>query len=531
MPPLDVNNPHNYGEFLSGERQPILIVGSGLSYGIVPLISEIVSEKKEGIETKLGITAQPEEDDPYKWAQLVIDALVVKGSPRPRLRLAEALGILNEPKWTTCNALRGAEARHRVIARFARERLWETVCSLNWDTHIENALVRIGFEREQPRFPQPWLTEFRAIITNDDFRHSGKKNCFSILKPHGCVSALYLAKEAESSGNQDDAKKLSDRFKITYFDLNTKWDDQTDEWFLIRIKSELIRRPLVVAGWSISEPYLQEVLNVDLEGKILKSSPGELTIVDIGFNHQGHQKAAEVYGLDKVSVYAELETVAGGFDANNYFLWLQVRYALERLNENCPPNLEEYLSEVRQKFEEPRCKDPLLSWVDTFLPAWTRLCWRSEFVKHATFQPHMIPVELEDAYVPMYREGNHRPDLELATNILYLVHHLELLWDFEKFPGAIFCEETLHLVIPLPWEHEVQDLGALSGLMRLIAEKIGFVSKVSILPIPSDLGSLPDFELVNALKDKLAGQMRVVKFSKVENISDITVPANIPIGS
>ena len=529
MPPPNVNKPHDFKEFLSRQRPPILIVGSGLSFGLVPEMDEIVAEKKDQVATELEIDQQPTEEGSYRWARYVIDALIEKGTPRPRLRLAEALGFLNEPMWTaSCGLpLSRTEPRHRVIARFAREQLWKTICSLNWDTHIENALLRIGFQQGQVRYPKPWISEFRSIVTKEDFPTFGAANCFCILKPHGCVRALRQAKEAENTGSYQDANEMSDRLKITDKDLKAKRDDPVDKWFLTQIQGQLGQRPLMVAGWSISEPYLQGVINASLHGLIQAETPGELTIVDIDFNVDGHQKAAEVYGLQKDNVYAQLETSRNGFDANSFFLWLQVRYALDQLNEHCQHELEGYLLDTRQSLEDPICDHPLLSWVDTFLPAWVRLCWRSGFVQHRTFEPHMIPTDLEDSYVPLYPEGIDRPDLKLASNILFLISHLKLLWNFERFPGAIFSEESGCLVIPLPWDQPTQDLGALSSLMDVIEREIGYVSTVSILPIPSDLTSLPEIALVNDLRIKLAAQMRVMRFAKVENIDVIEVPLNL----
>lgn len=265
---MPVNVPHDFGQFLGRTREPLLFVGSGLSYGFVPLIDQLVPERKDHIEAIFGTGSQSTAEGPYRWARAILDHLTASGIARPRLRLAEELGLLSDPRWTATTGLplRRALPRHRVIARFAREELWDSICSLNWDTYIEQALLRIGFTRNRSRYPQPWLAVFRTIVTRDDRQSFGERHCFSILKPHGCVEALKEAREAELNGEYARATGLAARFKITDVDLERPWHgDPDDDWFLTQLSALLGRRPLMVLGWSISEPYLQGVVNDSLK--------------------------------------------------------------------------------------------------------------------------------------------------------------------------------------------------------------------------------------------------------------------------
>jgi hypothetical protein len=79
MPPPDLNKPHDFEEFRSGQRPPILIVGSGLSHGLVPSMEDIVLKKKEHVERTLGTGEQSSTNGPYRWIRDILEALIAKG--------------------------------------------------------------------------------------------------------------------------------------------------------------------------------------------------------------------------------------------------------------------------------------------------------------------------------------------------------------------------------------------------------------------------------------------------------------------
>jgi hypothetical protein len=456
----------------------------------------------------------------YRWAQLALETLAADAAPK--LKLAEALGFLTDPRWTAGLSipLRGTMPRHRVVARFVRERRWASVWSLNWDTHLENALERIGFRREVTARPgQPWQTKFQTVLTREDFPFLGDNQYFCVLKPHGCVRSLKDAKSLLDSGDVTNAKRLSDRLMITEHELSASRENPTDVQFFSELKTALGRSPLIVLGWSISEPYLAGVINDTIVPLLKRAELEELTIIDPMFNDAGHTKAAHYYALTREQTFAELETNLGGVGADEFLIWLQAKYALQCLSQHVDPVAKPALDAAIDVLRRPLSSHYLLSWCDDFLPAWTRLCWRADLVHCAGYQSHELRLEDEDFHIPWSLPPLVRPDLTSAANILTMIRTSGL--DFSTFPGGAWDGRRGQLTIPLPaWAPgSLDDLGALKPLVTAIKSNLGFVRRVEILPVGLDPNMIFSAATIADLKGQISRLMPVLRFSDPANIA------------
>lgn len=160
--------PHNFPTLRlrgNGNHRPsVLILGAGMSYGLVPLPGPLLAEKRANAEVALGFTSavpvdpNPIPDHLYQWADDIRNALIARGAINPKLTLAESLDIPNEKRWLGCISTQRNTPRHRVVARFAREGLWHQIWSLNWDCVQESALENVGIKRSATEGRMPWPT-------------------------------------------------------------------------------------------------------------------------------------------------------------------------------------------------------------------------------------------------------------------------------------------------------------------------------------------------------------------------------------
>jgi len=140
------------------DNPTVLFCGAGLSIGAVPGAKDLYEHDHKSVEQYLGLngsidhgkfTSFNEKARLYAWADDVLDELERRKVPLPKLRFAEALGLLDNPCWWGRSEIdfRGNTPRHRVIARFTKEGLWCSIWSFNWDCILENALElnRPGF--------------------------------------------------------------------------------------------------------------------------------------------------------------------------------------------------------------------------------------------------------------------------------------------------------------------------------------------------------------------------------------------------
>jgi len=155
-----VDLPHNFPSLRNGHRKPVLICGSGMSSGLVPSVKDVTKGCPQA-EKKLGCSVPKNEGDLdkdkylYDWAEQIYQQLLNRRETLPKLKIAAALGILDNPAWQgkIDTPLRENWPRHRVVARFAREKRWHAIWSLNWDCLLEVGLESVGFN-EYPALTQ-----------------------------------------------------------------------------------------------------------------------------------------------------------------------------------------------------------------------------------------------------------------------------------------------------------------------------------------------------------------------------------------
>lgn len=512
--------PHSFDSLLEKTRSPSFFAGAGLSAGVVPGPVRLFNDRKEIAEEALGVGS--DKDSLYDWAEAILDQLPSDNAEPPKLRLAKALGLFENPSWRgdVSFPVRGTAARHRVVARFAREELWASAWTWNWDCVLERALEAIGFERGDALRNQPWLTRYNTVVVQEDFPKLGEHNLFCLLKPHGCVNALELADEAWASGDANRAIELADRFKISAGELEQASDSPTDTRFFQRMTVLLLSSPALIVGWSVSEPYLVKVINDALSDKLTKKGQlEELSIVDLSFNDAGHAETADCYGLTEAQVFFRVDPGDPGFTTDRFFLWLQARFCLQRLAAAAPNDqLKERLIAGYQLIEPP-ANESLIDWADSFIPAWCRLCWRANTVRCAGFDYHQLSLETPEEHIPLRLAPLPRPDLAAASQ-LFDMFMASPNWDLTTFAGAFWRSGEQRLVVPLPTWSEVHDLAALKPWV--IDCPIGMIERVDILPVHVE-GALPiDEALAHALRSKLGSALGTPYFADPQHIGIVS---------
>jgi len=203
--------PHNFHTLrqngVGSYRPTVLMLGAGMSYGLVPGPGTLLAEKRASAEVKLGCTTtlplspSPPANHLYEWADEIRTQLIARGDRNPKLTLAQSLDIPSEPRWLGCVTTQRHTPRHRVIARFAREGLWDQIWSLNWDCVQESAFENVGIKRGGEDALLQWPTVFRSFVTAADCSGPGELHTVKVIKPHGCVMALVEAEVARKKGD------------------------------------------------------------------------------------------------------------------------------------------------------------------------------------------------------------------------------------------------------------------------------------------------------------------------------------------
>jgi len=267
------------------------------------------------------------------------------------------------------------------------------------------------------------------------------------------------------AGNDAAAKELSSRFMITATELQTTRSLPLDQKFFHQLVAELQAKPLVVAGWSISEPYLRDVIQDPLAKLLPAGKKEDLSIVDLNFNEHGHKEITGCYRLTKDDVFFQVTKSHDGFDLDDLFLWLQAKYCLDQLID-AAPELATDLKKINDEYTLSLDDSFLVDWADMFLPAWTRLCWRSKVVDCAGYQPHKLNLDRRNEHIPWRIPKNlPRPDLRAAAKLLAVLFLDKTKWDLKKLPGGLFDISDGRLIIPIPAWGQFGDLAGLKPLI------------------------------------------------------------------
>lgn len=523
--------PHDFANIRRDDSLPALVAGRGLSIGIAPDVADLDSKRamvEAELKGKLG--AQPivcaDGADFYSWAQEIVDRLKGNGEDYPKLQLARALGLTTEKRWfcKTQLGIHRTSARHRVIARFARESRWASIWTFNWDCLIEAALESIGLERDRISFEQPWVTGYYTFITVADYGKdvSGR---VAVHKPHGCAYALSVAETLLASGqNPGDL----DRFLVTKAELEKVPDPSDPNYaaFDAKMSESFFDKPLVIVGWSASEGYLLRFL--ETHEQRLRQYPNQrdrLSIVNPSFKEPAHLRVAKIYDVTKEASYFAVERDGDLFTTDWLFLWMQTLYALEILANWTTGETSARVKQLMRDEQEAKYSDFVSQWVDYFLPAWVRMCWRAGLVpiRHndgRAFEPHRVRMEKRDEHIPWRFGDSERPELQAAARILLAANDRMSDWNVTKYPGAFWKESSLELRIAVPVWTEPNEFNALASirpLLETVKQNMGFIRGVAII-----LVTLDDHPIANDVLTRyklLTGRfLRLPQFLAGENI-------------
>ena len=420
--------PHNFPSLrrsgAAEHRRSLLIMGAGMSFGLVPGPGTLCQAKRRDAERALNCTTSlaPDDFDLYKWADEVLAHLESHNDPNPKLTLAQSLDITSDPRWRGCAGTERNTPRHRVIARFAREGLWEQIWSLNWDCIQERALENVGLVRDGKEAGLPWPTVFRAFITAAECGAIAADKTVKVIKPHGCVMALAAGEEAMRRGDLPRARQLASRFLITASELASLAPapgNPTQHFIFASLSTELSSHPLIVGGWSVSEEYLLKYIDENVRPVLQQQrlAVDELCIIDIHFNDKGHTRLAGFYGKARASTHIPVSDLT----TDGLFLWIQTLYALDCLRGWAAGKDRLSIEDLAARLNQPPDSPSFVTrWVDSFLPVWVRLCWRCGLVDcfNSRGEPvaaHEIPLESRDEHIPWHIENIRRPDLGSAA--------------------------------------------------------------------------------------------------------------------
>ena len=530
----DMNRlPHNMAVITDAYNRcpPVLILGAGLSIPLVPNPKQLLDEYKDTAEESLGCSPfevnQDDENALYEWADGILDQLPDDEMPPKKLRLAKHLGLMTDPRWRAkvgvC--LRGSEPRHRVIARFAREGIWVQIWSLNWDFILESAFECVGLMRGNGSRTQPWPTCYDTTITADQMRGQSETHIISIVKPHGCVQSLIDAEQAVESGDDDRAKKLSNRFMIGQKELTDRScrQNEADDAFFDELRTQLRHHPLVIVGWSASEETLRKAAEEAAGTRNLSPNIDELTIIDPDFNAYGHTILAQQYCLTEEQVHVAVSSGDDGLTTDLLFLGMQAQYILDVIYRCAPSAWQPTIDRKKQMLADLESANArfLLEWADNFLPSWVRLCWRGEIIGCPGFQPNQLRLEKPDEHIPLRNLATTRNDLKAAAYLLHLLPDDGGDWDVSTYHGAIWNEASGRLLIPLPAWGTLNSLAAIELLMTKIEtnnpQGAAFINSMEIVPLLCDPEATVTPEIEQQLKDKIAPMSRMAKFADPDN--------------
>ncbi len=537
---MSINLQHVFPSLLEGTSKPVLILGSGASYGHAPNLNDLFTKKCQDAEEKLdccsgiNFSAPTADDNLYSWAESIIEELEKNGIAVPKLRIAEKLDLLSDMRWQPQISYRALQnlARHRVIARFVREKRWQAIWSLNWDTYLETALESIGINSviDATLNDFPWTSKYKTFVTEEDY--DVPDSVFKLHKPHGCVRSLIYARKALNEGNPDGiAERLSERFLITKSEMASlaKRTTNQDHNFYANIREAFSGRSLYTLGWKAdAEGYLLKTLE-SVGTQLRTQNDDSLCVINRSYYETGgHGRLATIYGKTKEQVYIEVEK---GFSTDDLLLWLQAKYAVAQLLKWAKNAKKAEIQLIINNLNTPNpaMQRLIYDWADCLLPAWIRFCWRAGLINYhhngQLISPHDIRMESPDEHIPLSLGGAERVDIESSIPLLLSLIGEDASLDLRKYPGGIYREKDRTLIVPLPgWTTECNDLAGLKPLIDEVKQNRGFgyVERIAVLPVGYD--SAPVIDNVHyMLSKKLSTVLNTLAFAKEGAIAVISL--------
>lgn len=522
--------PHRFPSLIDEPAiQSILIAGAGLSHGNVPIIDEL-KNRLDIVANALGVTPT---NNFYEVAEAILNCRTSSGESdaESRLWLAEELGLLDDRRWfgETGLPLSGNTPRHRAIARFAVEERLRAIISLNWDTLLEAALDSVGLAKGA-RSSRPWrITAHASVVDDTHIPCLAKTHIFPVIKPHGCVRNLEQIRRLSRS------EKIMQPvvFKVAQSDLTSFPAGQTgvDK----RVEVYVSECPLVAIGWKATEKYLRDTV-IRTAQNVKRTEPDSFTLVSRSW--YPNKKYTDTFHNDIATAYSKTELEAFAPVGNTgqptldcLFLWLQARFALNKLIAVADAPQQAALQQLLQQLDSPDCDHPILRWADSWLPTWVRLCWRAG-VMHGSdphtnkkVEPWDIPIMPRDAHVPLGCMTGDRRELQAAAKLLAVLGSDLGRYNFEKFLGGFWDEKTHCLYIPLPgWHGDApSDLAALKPLVEAL-RGLGFVRSIYLILLDAE-SIPPDQAYCNQLAAQVRRLMPLANFAKVDALTWVGLEA------
>jgi hypothetical protein len=466
----------------SNSPPPLVMAGAGLSYPLAPLAFQLateVAQRQRTIEDALGIDTQyiikkGKAETLYEWADKAISAL---GGTDAKSRLAQAMGLTTDERFLAHSGVgpRGTTARHRVLARLAREGRIRAVWSFNWDCWLEASFEAVGMRRRAGLQPLQanvgWQTRYDVWF--NAAAPQGETDCQPLFKAHGCIEALH--------NNEGDfviqKSEMGRPLKRQNADRRNRLRDQ-------------INQPggVVAFGWAASERYVV-ALFMSHKPQLHTALTGALTIVDRVPSNPRHLRIASNYP-GATHTPRKVESASPG-TTDDLMLWIQTLRGLRTMGKVCCAQSAAPLSELESTlppFTDARLRDTwFVSFFDDWLPIWLRTCCLSlvETLGIADGKVHQVlPSDRRDAHIPWCNPLNPRSDLRAALALLTKLHQLHraapaaVAWDFDTFPGGLWDPARSHLVLPVPVWAAPDDRARIA--LRPLIESIHWQSKARI---------------------------------------------------
>ncbi len=534
-----------------GENQspPALIIGAGFSAPQVRLPVQLAAhyaEQQSDIEKALGISTNfgfkrdaagkaNSPDDLYCWAGHCVEELIKLPDPKnetAKRRFINAIGLLEDPGFAaTANVpLRGTWPRHRVLARLAREGCIYSLWSLNWDLWLEAAFEAVGLVRKgsahqnfSDELPTDWKKSYQVFLPSD--APDVSNNCIALYKPHGCIGAFVA--------------QTDDTFKITKAEL----EEDVPGAVKLGLYAQLNGKPVCTIGWGATEGNLQKVFEECAAANQLQ--PGKLTIVGLRWNDGAplaHSNLASNFDQNELNTLCSVQRSTPG-TTDDLMQWIQALRTLRRFGKvvaGLDPINAAMQVQIDQQIDI--FKTPVffgnqfgwaLSWFDTFVPVWSRVCFSSKalvFKKDGDVPVTALPMIRRDEHIPLNDGTADRWDILSAAHLYSVLLSIDSAMqrelDFEAFPGAFWNEPTRSLLIPIPMWGDVGDI-SLAAIKPLMESRhwtgMGRVKRICLLRVSGGLTVVAQTNEQARLvvwKQGICSLMKLRAFARADDIED-----------
>lgn len=436
---------------------PLLIVGAGLSFGLVPTAQELahdVAGRQIAIENKLGISHDSTVTSPtslYTWADHCVTELSTANpgitTIDAKIRLAQAMGLMTDRRFLAQAGVgpRGTTARHRVLARLAREGRVRAIWSFNWDCWLEASFEAVGMRRDDGATQQfandRWMTRYQVWFK--DVINKNATDMQLLFKAHGCLRALHEGKGDFVIATSEMAQGLANQ------------PTTRTELLLDHAKGG----SAIAVGWSASERYVVELFAAQ-QGKVPPPLTGSITFIDVKPDQPDQNAIRQAYGTQPPDGGVKVNGSGDG-QTDDLMLWLQTKRGLRSLQEACdgsPSRAEAQRIERRiPSFDAARMTSVWPTpFFDDWLPVWLRCCFFTramEFSVPNGQELRLLSSERRDAHIPWGTPAKPRRDLRAAAALLLALDAVSMPdcpWHFDAFPGALWRSRDSHLVLPIP---------------------------------------------------------------------------------